>query len=99
MDRGAWLGYSPWFGKESGHDQATSLSSFLSFFTPWKKSYDKAKQCIKKQRHYFVYKGPSSQSYGFSSSHVWMCKLNYKELMKVKAKELMLLNYGVGEYS
>ena len=29
-------------------------------------------ECVKKQRHYFVDKGPSSQSYGFSSSHVWM---------------------------
>ena len=37
-----------------------------------KKSYDKPRQCIKKQRHYFANKGPSSQSYGFSSSHVWM---------------------------
>ena len=34
---------------------------------------------IKKQRHYFVNKGPSSQSYGFSSSHVWMWELDYKE--------------------
>ena len=33
---------------------------------------DLPKQHIKKQRHYFVNKGPSSQSYGFSSSHVWM---------------------------
>ena len=39
---------------------------------PWKKSYDKPRQHIKKQRHYFTDKGPSSQSYGFSSSHVWM---------------------------
>ena len=38
----------------------------------WKKSYDKPRQCIKKQRHYFANKDPSSQSYGFSSSHVWM---------------------------
>ena len=34
---------------------------------PWKKGYDKPKQCIKKQRHYFANKGPSSQSYGLSS--------------------------------
>ena len=34
---------------------------------------------IKKQRHYFVHKGPSSQGYGFSSSHVWMWELDYKE--------------------
>ena len=41
-------------------------------FTPWKKRYDQHRQCIKKQRHYFAYKGPCSQSYGFSSSHVQM---------------------------
>ncbi len=47
--------------------------------TPWKKSYDQPRQHIKKQRHYFVNKGLSSQSYGFSSSHVWMWELDYKE--------------------
>ena len=43
---------------------------------PWKKSYDQPRQHIKKQRHYFPNKGPSSQSYGFSSSHVWMWELD-----------------------
>ena len=38
---------------------------------PWKESYDQPRQHIQKQRHYFVNKGPSSQSYGFSSGHVW----------------------------
>ena len=38
----------------------------------WKESYDKPRKRIKKQRHYFVNKGPYSQSYGFSSSHVQM---------------------------
>ena len=38
----------------------------------WKKSYDQRRQYIKKQRCYFANKGPSSQGYGFSSSHVWM---------------------------
>ena len=47
--------------------------------TPWKKSYDQPRQHIKKQRHYFANKGPSSQGYGFSSSHVWMWELDYKE--------------------
>ena len=47
--------------------------------TPWEKSYDQTRQHIKKQRHYFVNKGPSSQGYGFSSSHVWMWELDYKE--------------------
>ena len=40
--------------------------------SPWKDSYDQPKQHIKKQRHYYADKGPYSQSYGFSSSHVWM---------------------------
>ena len=44
-----------------------------------KKSYDQRRQHIKKKRHYFVNKGPSSQGYGFSSSHVWMWELDYKE--------------------
>ena len=39
---------------------------------PWKKSYDKPRQYFTKQRHYFANKCPSSQSYGFSSSHIWM---------------------------
>ena len=39
---------------------------------PWKKSYDQPKLHIKKQKHYFANKGPSSQSYGFSNSHVWI---------------------------
>ena len=38
--------------------------------TPWKKSYDQPRQYIKKQKHYFANKGPSSQSYGFSSSNI-----------------------------
>ena len=45
---------------------------------PWKKSYDQPKQNIKKERHYFTNKGLSSQSYGFTSSHVWTCELGHK---------------------
>jgi len=51
---------------------------------PWKTIYDKPRQCIKKQRHYFADKNPSSQSYGFSSSHVWMWELDHKEGWVVK---------------
>ena len=40
----------------------------------WKESYDKPRQCIKNQRHHFSNKGPSSQIYGFSSSHVRLVK-------------------------
>ena len=56
---------------------------------PWKESYDQLRQHIKKQRHkkekkkkqrhYFANEGPSSQGYGFSSGHVGMCELDYKE--------------------
>ena len=46
---------------------------------PWKKSYDQLRQHIKKQRHYFANKCLSSRSHGFSSSHVWMWELDYKE--------------------
>ena len=46
---------------------------------PWKKMYDQPKQHIKKQKYYFANKGTSSQSYGFSSSHVWMWNLVHKE--------------------
>ena len=42
-------------------------------------SYDQPRRHIKKQRHYFVYKGLSSQGYGFSNSYVWMWELDYKE--------------------
>ena len=54
------------------------------------KSYNQTRQNIKKQRHYFVNKGPSSQSYGFSSSHVWMWEWTIKkaEHQRIEASEL-----------
>ena len=51
---------------------------------PWKKSYEQPRQHIKKQRYYFSNKGPSNQGYGFSSSHVWMWELDYKESWVLK---------------
>ena len=51
---------------------------------PWKKSYDQPRQHLIKQRHHLANKGPSSQSYGFSSSHVWMWELDYKESWALK---------------
>ena len=56
----------------------------------WKKSYDQPRQHIKKQRHYFTNKGPSSQSFGFTSSHVWMWELAIKkpEHQRIDAFEL-----------
>ena len=49
-----------------------NCSHEIKTLTPWKESYDQPRQNIKKQRRYFVSKGPSSQGNGFSSSHVWM---------------------------
>ena len=45
---------------------------------PWKKSYDQPRQHVKKQRHCFANKRPSSHSY-FSSSNVWMCEMDHRE--------------------
>ena len=51
---------------------------------PWEKRYDQPEQHIKKQRRYFANKGPSSQSYGFSSSHIWIWDLDHKESWELK---------------
>ena len=61
------------------------------------KNYDQPRQPIKKQRHYFAYKGPSSPSYGFSSGHVWIWELDNKK--SLSAKELIASNCGTGEDS
>ena len=61
--------------------------------TPWKEHYDQPRQHIKKQRHYFAYKGLSSQGYGFSSDHVWMWELDYKEsCMRDSKRDTDVLN-------
>ena len=59
-----FLGFKITADGDSSHEIKT--------LAPSKKSYDKPRQCIKKQRHYFANKGLSSQGYGFSSSHIWM---------------------------
>ena len=51
---------------------------------PWKKIYDQTRHHIKKQRYYFANKGLSTQSYGISSTHVWMWILDYKESWALK---------------
>ena len=68
-------------------------------FAPWKKSYDQPIQHIKKQRHYFANKGPSSQGYGFPSSQVPVVDMRTVSQRRLRAEELMLLNYGPGKVS
>ena len=58
--------------------QMVSAVMNIKTLGPWKKSYDQLRQHIKKQRHYFANKDPSSQSYGFSSSHVWVWEWDHK---------------------
>ena len=53
-------------------------------FASWNESYDKPRQHIKKQRHHFANKYLYSQPFGFSSSHVWMSELDYKESWALK---------------
>ena len=60
-----------WGGAPKSLQMVTAVMK-LKDTCSWKKCYDQPRQHIKKQRHYFANKGPSSQSYGFSSSHVWM---------------------------
>ena len=52
--------------------QMVTAAMKLKMLTPWKESYDQPRQNIKKLRHYLTNKGSSSQSYNFSSSHVWI---------------------------
>ena len=53
-------------------------------FASWKESYDKPRQCIKKQRHHFADKGSYSQSYGISSGYVQMWEFDHKEVRVLK---------------
>ena len=64
-----WETLFPWAPKSL---QTVIAAMKLKDTCSLKKSYDKPRQHIQKQRHYFANKGPYSQSYGFSSSHVWM---------------------------
>ena len=68
-----------YFGGLQNHCRWWLQPSNYKMLAPWKKNHDQPRQHIKKQRHCFADKGPSSQSYGFSSSHIWMWELDHKE--------------------
>ena len=65
-----WLNLSFWAPKSL--QMVIEAMKLKDLLAPWKESYDQPRFHIKKQRHYFANKGPSSQGYDFSSSHVWM---------------------------
>ena len=71
-----WKQYQTLFLGAPKSLQMVAAAMKLKDAYPWKESYDQPRQHIKKQRHYFANKGPSSQSYGFFSSHVQMLELD-----------------------
>ena len=73
--QGQWLALFFWASKSP--QMVTAAMELID--TCSLESYDQPRPHIKKQRHYFANKGPSSQSYGFSSSHVWMWELDREE--------------------
>ena len=77
IDGKQWKQWETFFGSKITADG--DFSHEIKTLAPWKKSYDQPRQHIKKQRHFFVDKGLSGQSYGFSSSHVRMWELDHKE--------------------
>ena len=84
--------YSTEVGRESTFGEKIAQLVCFFFLPPPKsvstcsleESYDQSRQHIKKQRHYFADKGPSRQSYGFSSGYVWMRELDYEESWVLK---------------
>jgi len=73
-------GSSVWARRSSSETHDVDLGApILKTLAPWKEGYDKPRQRIKKQRYHFASKSPYSQSYSFSSSHVWMWELDHKE--------------------
>ena len=81
---GKWKQWQTVFSWAPKSLQMVTAAMKLKALAPRKKSYDQSRQHIKKQRHYFADKGPSSQSYGFSSSHVWMWELDSKKSWALK---------------
>ena len=78
-----WQTLLPWAPKSL---QMVIAAMKLKDVYSLEESYEKPRQHIKKQKHYFTDKGPYSQSYDFSSSHVWICELDH--LRKLNAEEL-----------
>ena len=72
MDHEKWKQWQILFSWTPKSLQLVTAAMKFKMLAPWKKSYDKSRQHIKKQRHHFANKGAYSQSHGFSNSHVHM---------------------------
>ena len=84
-----WKQWLTLFGGTPKSLQMVIVAMKLKDAYSWKESYDQPRQHIKKQKHYFVSKGPSSQGYGFSSSHVWESwTINKAKCWRIDAFEL-----------
>ena len=87
---GKWMGkhWKQWetlfFWAPISLQMVTATMKLKKTLTPWNKSYDQTRGHIKNQRHYFADKGPSDQSYGFPSNHVWKWNLNHKDSRMLK---------------
>ena len=79
-----WKWWETFFFGASKSLQMVTAAMKLKDACSSEESYNQLRQPIKKQRHYFANKGPSSQSYGFSRSHVWMWELDHKESWELK---------------
>ena len=79
IDGKQWKQWETLFWEAPKSLQMVTAAMKLKTLAPWKKSSDQPRQHIKRQRHYFGKKDSSGQGFGFSSSHVWMWELDYKE--------------------
>ena len=79
IDGKQWKQWQTLFSWAPKSRQMVTAAMKLKDACSLEESYDQSRQHIQKQRHYFANKGPSSQGYGFSSGHVWMWELDYKE--------------------
>ena len=92
-----WKQWQTLFGGAPKSLQMVTSAMKLKDACSLKKSYDQPRQYMKKQRHCFANKGPSSQSYGFPVIMYIYVRVGLRR--KLSVKELMLLNCGVGEDS
>ena len=79
-----WTGSSGMLQSMGSQRVGQDWMTELNWTDPWKKNYDKPRQHVKNQRHYFADNGPSSQAYGFFSSHVWIWELDHQECWALK---------------